>query len=108
MSLQEREKSFENKFAHDQQKLFRIEARACKMLGLWAAEQLSLSAEESDNYVQNVLEQKLSPQGFSQVKSKILKDFMAASLDITSYAVDIILERKLHLASMEIENGTAH
>ena len=108
MSLQEREKSFENKYAYDQQKLFKIEARACKMLGLWAAEQLALSETDSENYVQDVLDQKLSPQGFSQVKSKILKDFMSASLDISAHAVDIILERKIHLASLEIENGLAH
>jgi hypothetical protein len=33
-----REQAFENKFAHDEEMLFKITARRNKLLGLWAAE----------------------------------------------------------------------
>ena len=37
-SLENRETAFENKYAHDQETLFRIESRASRLLGLWAAQ----------------------------------------------------------------------
>ena len=36
-SLNDRENAFENKFAHDEEMKFKAEARANKLLGLWAA-----------------------------------------------------------------------
>ena len=39
-TFDKREKSFEGKFAHDEEILFKVLARAKKMLGLWAAEKL--------------------------------------------------------------------
>ena len=38
-----REEGFENKFAHDQELQFKALARANKLLGLWAAQQLGKS-----------------------------------------------------------------
>ena len=40
MSLNDRERDFESRYAHDQELRFRIEARRNKLLGLWAAELL--------------------------------------------------------------------
>ena len=37
-SFNEREKAFENKYKHDQELQFKVEARRNKLLGLWAAE----------------------------------------------------------------------
>jgi hypothetical protein len=35
--MSDREKAFENKFAHDQELRFKAEARRNKLVGLWAA-----------------------------------------------------------------------
>ena len=35
--MSDREKAFENKFAHDQELRFKAEARRNKLIGLWAA-----------------------------------------------------------------------
>ena len=46
--IDDREKAFENKFAHDEALRFKAEARRNKLLGLWAAEKLGKSGEEAE------------------------------------------------------------
>ena len=41
--MNDREKAFETKYALDQEVMFRIEARACKLFGLWLAEKLGIA-----------------------------------------------------------------
>jgi hypothetical protein len=50
MSMDDREKVYENKFALDQQVSFRIEARASKLIGLWAAAEMGMSDAEAADY----------------------------------------------------------
>ena len=49
-SMDDREKAFENKFAHDEELKFRAMARRNKMLGLWAAEKLGKTGEAAEAY----------------------------------------------------------
>ena len=44
-TFEEREKSSERKFQHDQELNFKIKARRDKLLGLWAAQCLGLAGE---------------------------------------------------------------
>ena len=48
--MSDREKAFENKFAHDQELRFKAEARRNKLLGLWAAEKLGKAGAEAEAY----------------------------------------------------------
>ncbi len=45
-SFKDREKGFENKFAHDQEMQFRITARRNRLVGEWAAGLMNLTEEE--------------------------------------------------------------
>lgn len=103
-SFDDRGKTLENKYAHDQQKLFRIEARTSKLLGLWAAEKLSLPPEASDAYAKEVIASNLDEPGFGDVKRKLLKDFQDNDLDITEHMIDVAIEKKLALATEQVEN----
>lgn len=51
----ERERAFENKFAHDQEMMFRAMARRNKMAGHWAAELLGKKGEEAEEYAMNLV-----------------------------------------------------
>ena len=46
-TFDQREESFEKRFAHDEERQFRAEARRNKLLGLWAAEKLGKSETEA-------------------------------------------------------------
>ncbi|MGB9140675.1 MAG: ATPase inhibitor subunit zeta, partial [Aestuariivirga sp.] len=45
MTMDDRKKGYESKFAHDEELLFRANARRAKLVGLWAAEKMGLSGD---------------------------------------------------------------
>ncbi len=49
-TFDKRVESFEGKFAHDEEILFKVLARAKKMLGLWAAQKLGKTGAAADDY----------------------------------------------------------
>ena len=55
-TFNDREKGFENKFAHDEEMQFRAHARRNKMLGLWAASLLGKTGEDADAYAMEVVQ----------------------------------------------------
>ena len=55
-TFDKRQDGFENKFAHDEKLDFAIEARACKIFGLWIAEQLGLDGDDAMTYACTVVE----------------------------------------------------
>ena len=46
----DRDKVFENKFAHEEEHYFKIISRKRRMLGLWASELMELDEESSLKY----------------------------------------------------------
>ena len=49
-TFDERKDAFENKFAHEQNVTFKIEALRNKLLGAWAAELKGLDEDETEQY----------------------------------------------------------
>ena len=103
-TIDDRGKVLENKYAHDQHKLFRIEARACKLLGLWAADRLSIYGDAAESYAKDVVASNLEEAGLDDVKKKILKDFAENGIETSSHMIDIMIEKKMAIASDQIEN----
>ena len=54
-TFNDREKGFENKFAHDEEMQFKASARRNKLLGLWAASLLGKTGAEADAYAMEVV-----------------------------------------------------
>ena len=50
-SFEDRKKGFENKFALDEETLFKIEARRNKLLGKWIADKLNKTDKEKEDYI---------------------------------------------------------
>jgi hypothetical protein len=71
----EREKSFERKFAQEQELAFKVKARRDKLLGLWAAECLGLSGEAAQHYAREVLQSDLERSGSDDIVGKVCADF---------------------------------
>lgn len=72
--------SFENKFSHDQQLLFRAEARACKLFGIWVAGELGLTGDAVTNYSHDLVVANLDEPGLDDVIDKVEKDLTAKGL----------------------------
>ena len=49
-TFDEREQSFEAKYAHDQEVAFKVRSRRNKLLGRWAAEKIGISGDANEVY----------------------------------------------------------
>ena len=76
--LTDREKAFENKYAHDQEKKFRIIARRNKLAGFWAASLLNQGDAEA--YAKEVVAADFEEAGDEDLVRKVAGDFKAAGL----------------------------
>lgn len=77
----DREKAFENKFAHDQDLKFKAEARRNKLLGLWAAGLLGKA--DADAYAKEVVAADFEEAGDGDVFRKVRGDFDAAGVTVS-------------------------
>ena len=103
-SFEEREKSFERKFQQDQELAFKVRARRNKLLGLWAAGELGLTADAAQHYAQNVLCADLERPGTDDIVDKVAADFAKAGVrhDVTRVRVELercTLEAKKQLGA---------
>tara|TARA_Y100000590_G_scaffold379618_1_gene447395 strand:+ start:1865 stop:2173 length:309 start_codon:yes stop_codon:yes gene_type:complete len=73
-SFDERQKSFEKKFAHDEELQFKISARKNKYLGEWASKILGHNDEKEKEYIQSVIKADFEEAGDQDVFRKIKAD----------------------------------
>lgn len=71
----EREKAFEDRFAHDEAMRFNARALCTRMLGRWAAEQLGKSGSAAEEYATGLISMDLKEPGYRQVVRKVAEDF---------------------------------
>ena len=74
MSFDDREKSFEKKFAHDSELQFKIGARRNKYLGQWVSQILSYDQEKEKEYIQSVIKSDMEEAGEEDVFRKVQSD----------------------------------
>ena len=73
-SFEDRKKSFEKKFAYDEEKQFKISARRNKYLGEWASKILGYNSDQEKEYVQSVIKADFKEEGDEDVFQKIKDD----------------------------------
>ncbi|WP_367347868.1 DUF1476 domain-containing protein [Sphingobium yanoikuyae] len=77
-TFDDRERAFENMFAHDQEMQFRIQARRNRLLGEWGAAKMGLTPEETDAYAKAVVQADFEEAGDEDVIRKLLGDMTQA------------------------------
>ena len=73
-SFDDREKSFEKKFAHDEELQFKVNARRNKYLGQWVSQILSYDQEKEKEYIQSVIKADMEEAGEEDVFRKVQSD----------------------------------
>ena len=73
-SFDEREKSFEKKYAHDAELQFKISARRNKYLGQWASQILGYDEEKEKEYILSVIKADFQEAGDEDVFRKVKDD----------------------------------
>jgi hypothetical protein len=104
-TFDEREKSFEKKFAHDQELKFKAEARRNKLLGEWAAAKLGLAGPAVEDYVRAVRKADLAEKGDEDLFRKLRKDFDEKGVKVTDAELRKQIGDLLAAAVQQIESA---
>ena len=99
----EREKSFEKKYASDEELKFKIAARSNKYLGEWASSKLEKNEVETRNYIQEIIKADMEEAGQEDVYRKIKKDFQTASISVEESEIRDEMERALSCAKEDFK-----
>ena len=73
-SFEDRKKSFEKKFAHDEELQFKVSARRNKYLGQWVSNILGFDENKEKEYIQEVIKADFAEVGDQDVQRKIKED----------------------------------
>ena len=99
-----REQGYENKFAHDNEVDFNITARRNKLLGLWAAEKMSLPESDAKNYAISLVEKTTQKDSTTCILKQLQEDFETAGVQIEKHEIEKEMEQFLQLARDQIIN----
>lgn len=102
MNMKDREKAFENKFAHDAELKFKAESRRNKLLAQWAAG--LLGNVEVDAYVKEVIAADFEEAGDEDVFRKIRGDFDASSVAQSDEEIRTKMLDLMDQAVAEVQN----
>ncbi len=73
-TFDDRERSYEAKFAHDEELRFKAEARRNRLLGEWAAGLLGKTGDEAASYVTSVIASDFEEPGDDDIVGKLAAD----------------------------------
>src|SRR5215471_14890411 len=86
-TFDEREKGFEQKFSHDKELEFKVNARRNRLLGLWAATELGIPDAEAEAYAKSVVMANFQKSGDDDVVQKMLADFNQRGIGMTEHRI---------------------
>ena len=98
----DREKTFESKWAHDEELAFRVMARRNKLLGLWAAELMGLTAGTAEDYAKEVVSADFQEAGEEDVYRKVKGDLDAKGLDVSEHHLRKRMQDLLEVAYTQV------
>ena len=92
--FKDRERAEEAKFAFDEETAFRIAARRNRLLGIWAAEKMKLTPEETEAYSRSIVQADFEEAGEESVIRKLLGDLTAAGVAVDEVGIRTAFEEK--------------
>jgi len=99
----EREKSFEKKFAQDEELQFKVQARSNKYIGEFVSQKINMNEDEKKKYVQEIIKADMEESGTEDVFRKIKKDFEKASIAIDDKEIRDQMEKALIRAKQDFK-----
>jgi hypothetical protein len=104
-TFDKREEGFEKKFALDEEKRFKANARRNKLLGLWAAEKLGLAGPAAETYAKEVVTADFEEAGDDDVFRKVRKDFDAKGVAQSDHQIRRTMDELMEQAVAQIQAG---
>ena len=104
-TFDDREKSFEKKFAHDADLKFKAESRRNKMLAEWAAAKMGLLGAAVEDYIKAVRKADLAEKGDADVLRKVAKDLADKGIKVSDADLRKQMSEFLAAAVKQIEGS---
>ena len=101
-TFDKREKTFEDKYKHDQELQFKVEVRRNKLLGLWAGELLGLSGADAEAYAKEVVSSDFEEPGDADLVGKVLEDFQAKGQEMSEHRLRKKMDELTAVAKQQI------
>ena len=101
-TFSDREKAFEDKYKHDQELQFKVEARRNKLLGLWVAELMGLDGGDADAYAKEVVASDFEEPGDADVVRKVLGDTGAKGVELTEHKLRKKMDELMLVAKQQV------
>jgi hypothetical protein len=105
VNFDDRKKAFESKFKLDEELKFKATARRNKLLGMWAADLIGMSAAEAEDYAKEVVKSDFERPGDEDVLEKVYGDLQAKGLDTSEHVVRKHMDDLMGTAVQQIEAG---
>ncbi len=105
-SFDDRQKGFENRYAHDQELQFKAQARRNKLLGLWAAEKMGIAGDAAADYAKTVVKADFAEPGDEDVFRKIRQDLDAKGVAQSDHQIRRTMDELMATAKDQIMNET--
>jgi len=100
----DREKAYENKYAHDQELEFKAQARRNRLLGEWAAGLMGMTGDDVAAYAKEVVKADFEEAGDEDVFRKVRGDFDARGIEQSDHQIRREIERLLDVAREQVRS----
>ena len=101
-TFDDREKGFEQKYKHDKELEFKVNARRNRLLGLWAAKELGIPDAEAEAYAKTVVMADFQKPGDEDVVEKIVGDFKQKGIEMSEHRVRKHMSEFLDMARKQV------
>lgn len=105
-AFEDREKSYEAKWAHDEDLRFRTVSRRNKLLGLWAAGQMGLAGAAAESYANVLLDLEVRGGRDVDIADKVYEDFASHRIGLSRHAIHRKMEELLAEAADQVMRET--
>lgn len=105
MAIEDRAGEFEARYAHDQEKRFRIETRRNRIVGAWAAAKLGKTGDEATKYAEEIVQLGLSTGKPAEVEARIHKDFAASGVSQSDHQIGRHMQEALAEAEEQVSKA---
>lgn len=101
--IKKRDDAYEAKFIHDEELRFKANARRNKLLGLWAADKMSLEGDAANEYAMAVVRADFLAPGSEDVYAKIAEDFQLKGVGQSEHQIRRTMDELMDVAIKQLE-----
>ena len=102
-TFDDRERTEETRFKHNEELTFKARNRGNRMFGMWVAEQLGLSGEAADSYAKDVVVADFESPGDEDIFTKVRADLEAKSIQLSDHLLQKHLLEFRNVALQQIK-----